>query len=481
MVNFENLKLFLMRKAAFILVSLIYVVTAFTQTVSQKLQAAFKQFENDPQLKYAISSLYVIDAATGKVVFDKNSTIGLAPASTQKIITAATAFSLLGKDYRYKTELGYTGQIEKNTLKGDLVITGNGDPTLGSSRFDKTRDQFIFLSFKNALQSKGIQKLEGSILSDERKWDTHTIPDGWIWQDIGNYYGAGATALNWRENQYNVLLQSGKTIGSSVEILKTEPQLYNTNLISELKAAAKSSGDNAYIYLPPYSGTGYIRGTIPVDEKNFSISGSLPNPPAQFANELADYLTNSLQFQPLYAGSFYSDIVEKKDVDFKTQPIYTHSSPSLDSIIYWFLQKSINLYGEALVKTMAYKEKGIGNITDGIRIIKDFWKAKGIDENELNIGDGSGLSPQNRVTTHAQVEILKYAKNQPWFSVYYKAFPEYNGMKMKSGTIKNVKGFSGYHKAADGKEYIFSFVVNNYNGSSSTLTNKMFRVLNVLK
>ena len=77
------------------------------QAVSQKLQNAFQQFENDSQLKHAISSLYVIDAKTGKVVFDKNSQIGLAPASTQKIITAATAFELLGKDYRYTT--GFAG------------------------------------------------------------------------------------------------------------------------------------------------------------------------------------------------------------------------------------------------------------------------------------------------------------------------------------------------------------------------------------
>ena len=62
------------------------------------------------QLKHAISSLYVIDANTGQVVFDKNSQIGLAPASTQKIITSVTAFELLGKDYRYKTDFYLSGK-----------------------------------------------------------------------------------------------------------------------------------------------------------------------------------------------------------------------------------------------------------------------------------------------------------------------------------------------------------------------------------
>jgi D-alanyl-D-alanine carboxypeptidase/D-alanyl-D-alanine-endopeptidase (penicillin-binding protein 4) len=54
-------------------------------------------------------------------------------------------------------------------------------------------------------------------------------------------------------------------------------------------------------------------------------------------------------------------------------------------------------------------------------------------------------------------------------------------MKIKSGTINGVKGFCGYHTAKDGKEYIFSFLVNNYNGSASALVQKMYKVLDVLK
>src|SRR5215207_4351779 len=93
---------------------LIFHLSLFTfhlsaQTVTQKLQKAFTTFEKDSQLKHAVSSLYVIDAKSGQVVFDKNSPIGLAPASTQKIITSITAFDLLGKEYRYKTEFGYDG------------------------------------------------------------------------------------------------------------------------------------------------------------------------------------------------------------------------------------------------------------------------------------------------------------------------------------------------------------------------------------
>ena len=160
---------------------------------------------------------------------------------------------------------------------------------------------------------------------------------------------------------------------------------------------------------------------------------------------------------------------------------FTHQSPPLDSLIYWFNKKSINLYGEALIKTMAFGQKSYSVTDTGVVVIKNFWKEKGIDPDELNIVDGSGLSPLNRVTTHVQAEVLKFAKQQPWFSSFFDALPIYNNMHMKSGTIRNVKGFAGYHTAKNGKTYIFSFLVNNYNGSANGLVRKIYKVLDVLK
>ena len=157
------------------------------------------------------------------------------------------------------------------------------------------------------------------------------------------------------------------------------------------------------------------------------------------------------------------------------------SSPPLDSINYWFLKRSINLYGEALLKTFSYKKSYTGSTEEGVKIVKEFWKNKGIASTELNIVDGSGLSPLNRVTTHAQVTILHYASKQSWFPGYFYSFPEYNGMKMKSGTINGVKSFCGYQISKDGHEYIFSFLVNNYNGSTNSLVQKMYKVLDELK
>lgn len=463
----------------------ILVAGSFAQTVSQKLQKAFQQFESDSQLSHAISSLYVIDAKTGEVLFDKNAQVGLAPASTQKIITSVTAFELLGKEYRYKTEFGLIQPMYGNNVTADgLIIIGYGDPTFGSGRFENTKEDVIINKWRKLLEEKKVTNLfELSVYVDAGKWGTQTIPGGWIWDDIGNYYGAGTSSLNWRENQYDIYLSSGDKFGDSCKVVKTVPVINNSVTICEVKTGLSGSGDNAYVYHPPYSYYGFIRGTIPPGQNMFKISASIPEPALQFAYELGDGISKirkhsdrrrfTSSLSPLGRLVNYSKL--------NSEIIDTHYSPSLDSIIYWFNKKSINLYGEALVKTFAWEKTGFGSTDTGVAIVKKFWKEKGLDQEELNIYDGSGLSPLNRVTTHAQVEILKYAKTKDWFPSFYDALPEYNGMKMKSGTISDVKGFCGYHTAKDGKEYIFSFLVNNYSGRASQLLSKMYKVLDMLK
>jgi len=471
-----------MKKAFLVAGCWIFVSCLSAQSVSEKLQKAYQQFESDSQLKHATSSLYVINAKTGEVVFDKNSQVGLAGASTQKIITAATAFELLGKEYRYKTELGYNGKIDNGVLKGNLCIVGSGDPTLGSWRYSGTIDTTILNKWSSVIQKQRIKKIDGDIVGIDNKFETQTTPDGWIWADIGNYYGAGVSGLNWHENQYDMKLKAGKKEGDSVEIISTSPKIEYNYLINELRTGPKGSGDNAYIYLPPYSYNGFVRGTIPLGENSFTISGSFPissHYPVGFLGIKIQEAGIKISGDEPKTSIEYTAYKEK--ISYPNKILDTHYSPSLDSIIYWFLKKSINLYGEALIKTFALEKKGVGATDTGVVIVKEFWKRRGLDPEELNIKDGSGLSPQNRITTHAQVEILKYAKKQSWFPYFFDALPEYNNMKMKSGTISDVKGFCGYHTSGDGTQYIFSFLVNNYSGSSSLAVQKMYTVLDVLK
>ncbi|MFT4094781.1 MAG: D-alanyl-D-alanine carboxypeptidase/D-alanyl-D-alanine-endopeptidase [Niabella sp.] len=459
-----------MKRLVFLSFLIVLSLSLFAQQ-SSKLKAAMDEFNNDEQLRFATTGFYVIDGATGETVFDQNGQAGMATASTEKIITAATAFEVLGKDFTYATKFG----IVKTAKGSSLYIQASGDPTLGSWRWEETKETVILDKLKAALKGKGITQLQSVIISTKDWSDDDVIPDGWIWQDLGQYYGAGAQGLNWRENQFDLLVKSGNNIGDKVSIIKTNPYLYNYKIVSQATAAGKETGDRTYLYYPSKGDNfGILKGTIPAGKDNFVISGSVYDPARQLANTIINEIKNSVTVKD-----------EAIEITPKTYPvadwIYTHQSPPLSKIVYWFLRKSINLYGEALLKTVALKEKGTASTDKGIEAEQEYWKDKGIDVEELHLYDGSGLSPQNRITPHAQVTVLQYAKKQPWFNEFYEALPLYNDIKMKSGTINRVKGYTGYQQSKDGKAYIFSMLINNYNGSEYALIRKMYKVLDHLK
>jgi len=105
----------------------------------------------------------------------------------------------------------------------------------------------------------------------------------------------------------------------------------------------------------------------------------------------------------------------------------------------------------------------------------------GIEASAIKITDGSGLSANSKVTTTSLVQALLYAKKRPWYPAFYNALPVVNNMHMKTGTISGIKSFSGYQTASNGKEYVFSIIVNNFDGSTNSVVNKMYNVLDKLK
>ncbi len=72
----------------------------------------------------------VADVKTGAQLEDFGGETGLPPASVAKTLTALYALDVLGRDHRFRTTLIAGGPIENGVLKGDLILSGGGDPTL---------------------------------------------------------------------------------------------------------------------------------------------------------------------------------------------------------------------------------------------------------------------------------------------------------------------------------------------------------------
>jgi len=460
-----------------LLLAVTVIQPGFAQDIIKKLKEAVRKLESDSQMRHALLGFYVVDDRSGELVLDHHGEIGMAPASCQKLITSVAALDLLGPDYRYKTLLQTAGKIQNGTLEGDLIIQGNGDPSLGSWRWPNTTDSFLMREFSKTLLEKGIKNIIGDFVAINPNFESQNTPGGWIWDDIGNYYGAGAGALNWHENQYDLYLQPGASVGDSVKILKTVPALRVKTILNELKTGPRGSGDNGYIFCAPDAVMAAVRGTVPLGENPFIISGSFPDGSYAALMELSNY------FQ--MAGikiKGRARVDENKTLGISgIQTLALHSSPTLDSINYWFLKRSINLYGECLLKTMALEKSGFASTEKGIDIVQDFWDQHGIGDDAINIMDGSGLSPQNRVTPHSLVQVLQYARTRPWFTKFYDALPEINNLHMKSGSIGGARSYAGYVQSSSGRRYSFAIIVNNHTGSSATIVKKMWKILDTLK
>src|SRR6201995_1568889 len=218
-----------------LIISLLFLSKlAVGQSLNQKLQTAFNRLQQDSQCKYASVSLTVLDAKTGETVFAAHPNMGLATTSTLKVISSITAFNILGKDFQYQTQFGYSGVIGADgTLTGDLIIKGAGDPTLGSWRYTGHKENDVLNQMVAALQKAGIKKINGRVIGDDSIFGTQSIPDGWIWMDVGNYYGAGTSGLCWRENQFDIKFKTGP-VNTPISVLRTVPNTPYLNYKSEL-------------------------------------------------------------------------------------------------------------------------------------------------------------------------------------------------------------------------------------------------------
>lgn len=455
-----------MRKIVTILILSTQIV--FAQNVSQKLDEATKNLMNSSGAISSNLSFYVSDES-GNLVYEYQGNKGFSTASTQKIFTAAAALEVLGKNYTYKTTSGYSGTISSGTLKGNLIISSTGDPTLGSWRYDAYKPENFKNKLIEAVKKTGINKISGDLIIDDSYFDHQTIPGGWPWDDLGNYYGAGVWGVNWRENQFDININGN-------EFKSFSYPLEGVNWLNDVKVGGSS--DQSLIFTAPHSNVALINGTLPA--KTVTVSGATPNPPLQLGIEVKQWLKDSgIDFSGKVITNSQLEIEGKQTQQLpKNNVIFTYESPTLDKMVYWFLRKSINLYGETLIKTLAKEKKGNPSFKTGVAFLKEFWKSKGINPNMINFADGSGLSPQNYVAAKAEVQALLYAKKQPWFESYYDGFPtQDNGMKMKSGTMRDTKSFAGFHTAKDGKKYVFSININNYQGSGSTELQKILSVL----
>ena len=476
-----------MIKTTSFFVQLLFPLLSYTQS---NIDAVLENYKKDRDLLHASYSFCVIEAQTGKTIKEYNSELALIPASTMKIMTTSAALGILGKDYTYKTNFYAFTKTDSTTgvTTTNLLIKGSGDPSFNSSHFYNS-DSTFFNPILQKLKNKGIKKINGSIVADGSYFD-NTIPSTWIWGDIGNYFGAGANGLSYRDNKFSIFYNSG-ALNTTAELESVSPNYFAKKMSIQSDVISAGTEDDAFVFGDPNGYNRKITGTIPPNKTHYEVEAEMPEPALFFINQLQlELQKNSLANADVKLTTNEQTVLKGKE-----QLVYTHQSPKLEKIVYYTNTKSNNHYAESLLNTIgATKSKKQGTTSNGIDAVKTYWESRGVDVTGLHIADGSGLSRANTITTKTQATVLSKiyrdslvypafnnslpiaGKNGSMTNLCKGTFAEGN-MRAKTGYINRARGYCGYVKTKSGKELAFSVLFNNYDCSPKEMKLKIEKLL----
>jgi len=489
-VNIQNMKL---RNSCVSIAIYLFSFTSFSQT---KIDTTIQNFILLPECEFASISFKAIDLSTNEIIGSYQSKLSLPTASTTKLFSTASALEILGPNYQPETKLFTDGSLDENgVLIGNIWIQGGGDPTLGSRYFCETGQERDFLKqWVDTLKKKGVQTITGSIIADGSSFDYNGVPDGWIWQDMGNYYGTGPSGICLFDNMLQFNFSTGSKAGDTALFLGTFPIVPGL-VFNHRITAQQVKSDNSFLYGAPYSLERFGTGALPLNQSNFTVKGSLPDPEFQLALEFKEMLkANGIAVKGESQGARTLGKLDPYRYS-KFELLFTHRGKTIKEIVTQTNVWSVNLFAEQLVCLLAYNQNGVGNTKDGLKVMANFWKNK-LNSGGLFLTDGSGLSRSNGISAAHLTDLVQYMDTSVNKQAFFESLPVSNvsgtlkslckeqncagKIHAKSGTMTRVKSYAGYALSSSGKRIAFTFIVNNFNGTSSMLNLEIQKLFNAL-
>jgi len=392
--------------------------------------------------------IYIKDLRTGRVLLDHNARLALTPASVMKVLTSASALSVLGEDYRFTTSVALSGKrAGAGRWTGDLIVTASADPTIESEHFKK-RLGFCD-SIACALKRMGVENIDGRIVVEQSLSEPGPIAQ-WEIEDVAWPYGAGLFGFNYRDNCVRVTPATGQT------------KPYAPGLTVELHKSANGNdlvrgiGSNRLIV--------YARDP---SNKKWVLGTSVPDPSAVFTAELADIM----QKHGISVSGKKPDIADCK----ARQTIYVHRSPTSAEIMHSLMVRSDNMYAEGMLRAIAPGQTR----KRAIEREKDIWATRGISPRYSIIHDGSGLTRANRLSARFLGDILEWMAQSPHAGTYTSFFPKAGRegtlrsflnksplegkLALKTGSVSSVQCYAGYKIDGDGRPtHVIVMMVNGF-------------------
>ncbi|MEM7008831.1 MAG: D-alanyl-D-alanine carboxypeptidase/D-alanyl-D-alanine-endopeptidase [Thermodesulfobacteriota bacterium] len=456
--------------ARFVVLFLLLVIlipTHFAQSANEKYAASVAPLLNENPSKNGKLGVIVKSLNSGETIFEHNPEKMYIPASNEKIITSVAGLSLLGTNYKFKTEFFSGGGISDGVLHGGLYIKGYGDPTLSQGHLG-------YIVFQ--LKQRGVKEIRGKVVVDDSYFGTNRYAKGWKeeWRD--DFYSPAISALSFNYNIIELKVYASKT--GAKPAVKIEPEGSNITIINQAvtsgkKGALKTSWQNEQTIV--LSGRIRPKATI-------TLKIPVLNPTVFTGNVIKSAIEE--------AGIKVPGPVVMDKVPRWANLIYTHYSDPLSSVIVEYNKNSVNIIGENLMKTLGAQYRGVPGTWDkGSSVISEFLNELGI-KNGYKVVDGSGLSLLNRVTPETLTDILSYAYEDNLISTdfldslpvagvdgtlkkRFKNSQVQGRVRAKTGYLKNVRALSGYIFTKKGDVLVFSILSNGFGWKTKEFQNDL--------
>ncbi|MBW8035275.1 MAG: D-alanyl-D-alanine carboxypeptidase/D-alanyl-D-alanine-endopeptidase [Planctomycetes bacterium] len=446
------------RKFVLLIAGIVLLVPQVQASLKGRVNAVIgqKQFRN---VQFGV---HIVDAASGRVLYARNYREAMTPASNMKILASAAALRFLGADYKFTTEVGLIG----NTL----VVIGAGDPLIGDEDTDKKYGRKVgwFIDAIAAeLKDRDVKSLD-EIIIDSTFFDDERVNNDWPKDQLNRAYACEVSGVNYNRNCVKLkVFRDGSRVGYSVS--PATGYLTITNRVKAVSSGNSAAG--AYRNHKPNVLT--LKGRC---RKATTFDVAIEGPAMFFGTLLKERLAS--------AGIKVKGGVDERYVKNRSgmRTIMKHQTPLTD-VLRRCNKNSLNLAAEALVKTLS-AEKTTGRLKGqwkhGLSLAGIYMTRLGIDADEFNLVDGSGLSKNNKLSPRAITTVLMDIYAGSNWQTYKDSFAiggvdgtakkyfseaKYKGkIFAKTGYIKGVRAYSGYIETTSGN-YIFSILTKG--GSSA--------------
>lgn len=450
----------------------------FAKQAPAELRDVIRDVLASPGLRGALVGMHAVRLADGAPLFSLHADEPLNPASCVKLFTTATALKVLKPRYRFSTEFLARGNLDQGVLKGDLIIRGNGDPTLTPQRLYKIAAE---------LQDRGLDQVAGDIVLDDSYFDAVPEPPGWEQETLADRaYAAPNGALSLGQNALSIYVRPGPTRRSPATV-QVEPA---NDLITVQTGAVTTR----------YGRRLWVRSVPDGDRTRVLVQGGIG------VNEPAEKFMRRIAHPAMHLGSSFLRMLEARGVKVKgrvrlgTTPetakaLWTELSVSLREIVTQLNHHSSNFVAEMLLKAVGAAVYGApGTTQKGILAVQDVMERDvGIPRSSYIMGNGSGLNDVNRFTAAQLTQLLRHMALDPQLGPDFITSLAVAGntgtlahrmgqtgadgmLRGKTGTLQGVSALSGWaHTAAYGP-VVFSFMVNGLPGPASTAWEMQDRV-----